>query len=90
MTNKIIKARFSGKTVLSGGEHTPVESDVNSGKRDKIEVGDGNATVKMKIKEGRALTVAQRLQRSRAIRRIKPKLQRAAKRSLIKSPSLVS
>lgn len=39
------------------------------------------------VGEGRALTVAQRLQRGRQIRRIKPKLQRAAKRSYIQSPS---
>ena len=37
--------------------------------------------------EGRALTVAQRLQRGRQIKRIAPKLKRAARRALTQSPS---
>jgi hypothetical protein len=37
--------------------------------------------------EGRALTVAQRLQRGRQLKRIAPKLKRAAKRALTQSPS---
>lgn len=39
------------------------------------------------IGEGKALTIAQRLQRGRQIRRIKPKLQRAAKISMSRSPT---
>lgn len=39
------------------------------------------------LEEGRALTVAQRLQRGRQIKRIAPKLKRAARRALTQSPS---
>lgn len=77
------------KTVLSGGEHKPVTHNQSDGKREKIVISgpETKASVTMKIKEGRALTVAQRLQRGRQIKRIKPKMQRAAKRALSQSPS---
>ena len=83
-------------TVLSGGKHNEEPGTKRSGKRDNITVFDGNsnATVRMKTKteetdlgEGKALTVAQRLQRGRQIKRIKPKLKRGAKRALSQSPS---
>ena len=83
-------------TVLSGGKHNEEPEAKRSGKRDNITVFDGNsnATVRMKTKteetdlgEGKALTVAQRLQRGRQIKRIKPKLKRGAKRALSQSPS---
>lgn len=84
-------AKSKKKTALSGGEHPQEQDNPNSGNREKIEVASGgNATIKMKVRglgEGRALTVAQRLRRSRAIRRIKPKLQRASLRSLIQAPN---
>jgi hypothetical protein len=74
------KAGARGKTSL-GGKTEKISSGA--------EVKD--ATIKMKPKhglgEGKALTVAQRLQRGRQIKRIKPKLKRGAKRALSQSPS---
>lgn len=72
-----------GKTLISNAPVEKIEPGVEGVKGGSAKT----ATVTMKIKEGRALTVAQRLQRGRQIRRIKPKLQRAAKRSYIQSPS---
>jgi len=72
-------------TMLSGKPKDEIDCNVIGG-------NGGNATIKMKPKqhgigEGRALTVAQRLQRGRQIKRIKPKLKRGAKRALSQSPS---